>query len=103
MTRSEDHEARRTSLQQVLMEANDPGERAAAHLELGRIALRDGQLEGAVRHLKEALVLDRRLHAARALLAELGEASTLQVSGGGRRGVARALLGRIRGRATGGS
>lgn len=80
------------------MEATDPLKRAAAHLELGRIALRDGQLEGAVRHLKEALVLDRRLHAARALLAELGEASTLQVTGGGRRGIARALLGRIRGR-----
>ncbi len=98
MTKADDTAARRASLQQVLMEASDPGQRAAAHLELGRIALRDGQLEGAVRHLKEALVLDRRLHAARALLAELGEASTLQVTQGGRRGIARALLGRIRGR-----
>lgn len=84
-------------LQSRLMDTRDVQERARIHLELGRIALSDGRLEVAVRHLREALVLDQRLEQARKLLQELGQASRVQISkAGGRRKAMRVLLGRIR-------
>lgn len=82
--------------QRTLMESTDDGERARAHLELARLALADGRVEGSVRHLREALLLDRRLDAARAMLAELGETSRVSVGAGDRKSAVRALLGRLR-------
>lgn len=61
------------ALQTRLLDESDPGERAGVHLELGRLALRDGRLESAARHLREALFLNRSLDAARDLLRDLGE------------------------------
>ena len=55
------------ALQTRLLDESDPGERAGVHLELGRLALRDGRLESAARHLREALFLNRSLDAARDL------------------------------------
>lgn len=83
-------------LQRALMESADDAERARAHLELARIALADGRVDGSVRHLREALLLDKRLEAARTLLGELGESSRVATGKGDRRGAVRALLGRFR-------
>lgn len=83
-------------LQRALMESPDPAERARVHLELARLALADGRVEGSVRHLREALVLDRRLDAARHLLQELGESSRVDAGGGKRRTAVRSLLTRMR-------
>lgn len=94
-------EQRSQRLQRTLMESTDDAERARAHLELARLAVADGRVEGSVRHLREALLLDRRLDAARALLVELGETSRVAAVrgdgvGGARKGAVRALLGRLR-------
>lgn len=83
------------SLHQQLLDTPGDAARARVHLELGRIALRDGRLEVAVRHFKEALVFDRRLDQARQLLGDLGEGSRI-VNGPGRRGVVRNILSRFR-------
>ena len=84
-------------LQARLMDTLDAGPRARIHLELGRRALSDGRLETAVRHLREALVLDHRLEQARKHLQDLGQASRAQLAGaGGRRQAMRVLLGRVR-------
>ncbi len=88
----------RADLHRVLLEATDPLVRAQAHLELGRQAMRDGRLESAVRHLREALVLDRRIVAARSLLRDLGEGSTVEERPAGRKSMVKALLGRLRSR-----
>lgn len=86
-----------SDLQARLVDTRDDAERARIHLELGRIALANGRLEVAVRHLREALVLDQRLDQARRLLQDLGAASRVQISkAGGRRKAMRALLGKIR-------
>lgn len=58
----------------TLMEDQDLGARARAHLELSLIALRERRSDAAVRHLREALALDAHLQQARALLGELGVA-----------------------------
>lgn len=65
-------DARALELHRELMENADPALRARVHLELGTICLREGRLEAAVRHFREALTLDPRLDAARRRLAELG-------------------------------
>jgi hypothetical protein len=83
-------------LQRVLMEESDLRLRARAHLELARLSLAEGRVEGSVRHLREALMLDRRLDAARQMLQELGEASRVAETPGDRKGAVRALLGRVR-------
>lgn len=88
-----DHVAR---LQARLLETPGDAARARIHLELGRIALRDGRLEVAVRHFKEALVLDRRLESARQLLVDLGEGSRIAAARGDRRKAVRGLLSRFR-------
>ena len=78
-----------------LVEEQDSGRRALIHLELASLALRDGNLEQAARHFREALWLEPTLERARAGLRELGERSTIQ-TGEGRRGMVRALVDRIR-------
>ncbi|MCB9742201.1 MAG: hypothetical protein H6741_18550 [Alphaproteobacteria bacterium] len=62
-------------LQQVLLEEMDASQRARAHLELSWIAVREGRRDAAVKHLREAVALDHRLHQARRRLRELGESS----------------------------
>ncbi|MCB9795719.1 MAG: hypothetical protein H6741_23745 [Alphaproteobacteria bacterium] len=59
-------------LQQVLLEEEDEARRARAHLELSWIAVREGRREAAIRHLREAVALDRHLLQARQRLRELG-------------------------------
>lgn len=83
-------------LQRVLMDEADLRLRARAHLELARLSLAEGKVEGSVRHLREALMLDRRLDAARQMLQELGEASRVAEAPEERRSAVRALLNRVR-------
>lgn len=66
-------DARALELHRELMEQTDPAHRARVHLELGTIALREGRMDSAVRHFREALTLDPRLDAARRRLAEIGQ------------------------------
>ncbi len=61
------------ALHRGLMEEIDPSRRAQIHMELGKMALKDGRLEAAARHFHEALTLDPRLEPARRWLDELGE------------------------------
>jgi len=61
------------ALHRGLMDELDPTRRGHIHIELGRIALKDGRLEAAARHFREALTLDPRLEHARAWLEQLGE------------------------------
>ncbi|MCB9777832.1 MAG: hypothetical protein H6742_04650 [Alphaproteobacteria bacterium] len=82
----------RADLQRALMEQPDARERARIHVELARIALSEGQMDATVRHLREALVLDRRLEAARRLLADLGEGSRIEVAESGGRSAVVSLL-----------
>ena len=67
------------SLHMALLDTDDDGERGSIHLELGRLALSDGRMELAARHLKEALVLDLHLEQARVLLLELGESTIASI------------------------
>ena len=59
-------------LQQLLMDTEEPRPRARAHLELGRIALRRRKVEQAIRHFREAALLDPHLEAAHSRLRALG-------------------------------
>lgn len=59
------------SLHRDLMDTLDPTQRARVHVELGTIALKDGRLDAAARHFREALVLDPRSQAARRWLDQL--------------------------------
>ena len=68
-------------LHMALIDTEMDGERASIHLELGRLAWGDGRMELAVRHLKEALVLDFHLEQARTLLQELGESTIATIPG----------------------
>ncbi|MCB9761078.1 MAG: hypothetical protein H6739_14660 [Alphaproteobacteria bacterium] len=65
-------------LQTILLEEQDAKQRALAHLELSWIALREGRRDSAVRHLREAVALDRTLNQARLRLRELGESPRAQ-------------------------
>lgn len=85
------------ALQTRLLDESDSSERAGVHLDLGRLALRDGRLEAAVRHLREALLLNRGLDAARELLRELGEEAVAGDRGKGP-GLLRSVMSRLRGR-----
>ena len=73
MSASERKEVER--LHMALIDTESDGERASIHLDLGRMAWADGKMELAVKHLKEALVLDLHLEQARTLLHELGEST----------------------------
>ncbi len=78
----------RTEVEQLhmaLIDTEQDGERASIHLELGRLAWADGRMELAVRHLKEALVLDFHLEQARTLLQELGESTIATIPGARKR------------------
>ena len=89
--------ARVERLHLVLTDTEDDGERGSVHLELARMAISDGRIELAVRHLGEALILDLHLEHARTLLHELSEGTiaTLHASTGPRASL-RKLLGRVR-------
>lgn len=78
-----------------LVDEQDRGRRAGMHLELASLALRDGNLEQAARHFREALWLEPTLERARIGLRELGERSTI-VKSEGRRGMVRGLVERLR-------
>jgi hypothetical protein len=79
----------------LLIEEQDRGRRAAMHLELASLALRDGNLEQSARHFREALLLDDKLERARTGLKELGERSTFHTSAG-RRGLMRSIVDRLK-------
>lgn len=87
-------EERVADLQRALLDAEDPARRAQIHLELGGLAVRDGRLDAAARHFREALVHDPRSQAARRWLTELGAERRPE-----RTGPLRALLSRISRRA----
>lgn len=82
-----------------LVDEPDRGRRASMHLELASLALRDGNLEQAARHFREALWLEPTLERARAGLRELGERSTVVTKAEGRRGLVKGLVDRLRRRA----
>ncbi len=81
-----------------LIDEQDRGRRASMHLELASLALRDGNLEQAARHFREALWLEPTLERARVGLKELGERSTTHKAEG-RRGIVRGIVDRLRRRA----
>ncbi|MFH1469507.1 MAG: tetratricopeptide repeat protein [Pseudomonadota bacterium] len=71
-------EARAAELHRLLVEEPDPGRRAEAHFELGRIALGRRRPDLAIRHFREALLLEPKLERARAALKNLGELSRVR-------------------------
>ena len=73
-------------LHRLLIEDTDPQARAHAHVELGKIAVDGGKLSLAIRHYREALLLDPSAHTARDALRSLGEASLAAVHDGSDRG-----------------
>lgn len=79
-----------------LIDEQDDRTRARMHLELASLAVRDGKLEQAARHFREALVFDQTLERARVGLEELGELSALRPAFDRKRGKIRALLERFR-------
>ena len=89
--------ARVERLHMVLTDTEDDGERGSVHLELARMAISDGRVELAVRHLGEALILDLHLEHARTLLHELteGTIATLHTKSGPR-ATLRKLVNRVR-------
>jgi len=97
---AEDRDARVDELQARLVDLQDPLGRARIHLELATLAMTDGRPEAAVRHLREALLLDRSLDRARTMLRELG--AVTQIGGGStrRRDAVKSLLGKVRRRRT---
>jgi hypothetical protein len=58
-------------LHQRLVEERDDRERARMHVELGQLAVKEGRLEQAARHFREALVFDRQCAPARNSLTQL--------------------------------
>ena len=89
--------ARVERLHMVLTDTEDDGERGSIHLELARMAIADARVVLAVRHLREALILDLHLEHARTLLHELteGTIATFHVNTGPRAAL-RKWVGRIR-------
>ena len=88
----------RNDLQRLLLDTRDPLKRARVHLRLGHLALSEGDDEVAIRHFREALMLDHALEEARAVLGRLGEISTLileQPPEGSRRMALRGMVRRI--------
>ena len=88
------HAARITELHGALIEVQDTWQRAEIHLELGALALKDGRVEMAARHFKEALILEPAFEAAERRLAELGMSE--EEPQGRLRGAVQSLLGRLR-------
>jgi len=95
-----DRTPRVAELHTLLVEEQDEGRRAEAHLELGRIALEQRRPDLAIRHFREALLLKPGLERARQALRALGERSRIhpgdgQGDGRGRRAI-RKLFGRLK-------
>jgi tetratricopeptide (TPR) repeat protein len=95
-----DRSPRVAELHRLLVEEQDERQRAEAHLELGRIALEQRRPDLAIRHFREALLLQPGLERARQALRTLGEYSRVRDAstaeeGRGRRAIRR-LFGRLR-------
>ncbi|MFT5586149.1 MAG: hypothetical protein ACI9VR_003746 [Cognaticolwellia sp.] len=60
-------------LQSILVFDPDRRSRAFAHLQLGRLAMREHRREAAVQHFREALVLDAHMDRAREFLKDLSK------------------------------
>ncbi len=82
-------------LHRILVEASDLTVRARAHVELGRHALAHRRVDLAIRHFREALLLDGRLESARHALHELGEESCMEAPSTGKRAALRRVLRRV--------
>jgi hypothetical protein len=78
-----------------LIDERDDRNRASMHLELATLALKDGKLDQAARHFREALVFDATLDRARRGLEDLGDLSRGR-GDEGRRGFFRGLIDRLR-------
>ena len=94
-----DRSPRVAELHRLLVEEPDEGLRAEAHMELGRLALDQRRPDLAIRHFREALLLQPGLDRARAALRALGEYSRVRDSsvaseGRGRRAIRR-LFGKL--------
>lgn len=95
-----DRSPRVAELHRLLVEEPDEGRRAEAHMELGRIALEQRRPDLAIRHFREALLLEPGLERAREALRALGEYSQVgdpshAGRGRGRRAI-RKLFGRLK-------
>ena len=95
-----DRSPRVAELHRLLVEEPDEHRRADAHVELGRIALDRRRPDLAIRHFREALLLEPGLERAKDALRALGEYSRVQDSsaaekGRGRRAI-RKLFGRLK-------
>ncbi len=95
-----DRSPRVAELHRLLVEEQDEGRRAEVHLELGRIALEQRRPDLAIRHFREALLLQPGLERARQALRALGELSrvadaSMAEAGRGRRAIRR-LFGRLK-------
>lgn len=94
-----DRSPRVAQLHRLLVEEQDEGRRAEAHLELGRIAMEQRRPDLAIRHFREALLLQPGLERARQALRALGELSrvrdpSMTPQGRGRSAIRR-LFGRL--------
>ena len=95
-----DRSPRVAELHRLLVEEQDERQRAEAHMELGRIAVEQRRPDMAIRHFREALLLQPGLERARQALRTLGEYSRVRGSsmaekGRGRRAI-RKLFSRLR-------
>jgi len=89
-----DRSPRVAELHRLLVDEQDEARRAEAHMELGRIALDQRRPDLAIRHFREALLLEPGLERARQALRTLGELSRVRDSstagdGRGRRAIRR--------------
>jgi hypothetical protein len=60
-------------LQSILVFDPDRRSRAFAHLQLGRLAMREQRREAAMQHFREALVLDAHMDRAREFLKDMSQ------------------------------
>lgn len=90
---------RTAELHRLLLETEDDQLRARAHLELAGIAMQKRRMDIAIRHLREALLLDPRLETARNALRSMGSAPPSEdATRPGRRARLKAALSRWAGR-----
>jgi hypothetical protein len=90
--------SRVAALHRLLVETEDDGLRAEAHVELAQLAMERRRVDLAIRHLREALLLDPDQEMARRWLRRLGGSSTPSPEtppGGSNPSPLRALLGRL--------
>lgn len=60
-------------LQSILVFDHDRRSRAFAHLQLGRLAIKEHRRDAAIQHFREALVLDAHMDRAREFLKDLSQ------------------------------